>query len=82
MFPGVPFPNADTLAATVTAPLAVGTVVAYSCTGANRELNGIQSNMCDMNGMYTMPAPTCDLGKLISIMIFDDWCQACRLHGS
>ena len=72
MFPGFPFPGANSLTATVPDPLAVGTVVAYSCTDASRELNGIQNNMCDMNGMYTTPAPTCDLGKLISINIFDD----------
>ena len=63
MFPGLPFPNADTLTATVPAVLAVGTFVAYSCTDANRAVNGIQSNMCDMNGMYIMPAPTCDISK-------------------
>ena len=63
MFPGLPFPNADTLTATVPAVLAVGTVVAYFCTSANRAVNGIQSNMCDTNGMYNMPAPTCDISK-------------------
>ena len=71
MFPGDPFPNADTLTATVPAVLPVGTVVAYSCNDANRAVRGITSNMCNMNGMYTTPAPTCDLSKLISITIFD-----------
>ena len=69
MFPGFPFPGANSLTATVPATLSVGTVVAYSCSDINRELNGITSNMCDMNGMYITPAPTCDLGKLISIII-------------
>ena len=62
MFPGSPFPNADSLTATVPATLPVGTVVAYMCTDNNRVRNGIASNMCDMNGMYTLPAPTCALG--------------------
>jgi len=44
-------------------PLPVGTVVAYICLDPNRAVNGITSNMCDTNGMYIMPAPTCDLGK-------------------
>ena len=63
MFPGSPFSNVDSPTATVPNPLAVGTVVAYTCPDANRERNGIASNMCDMNGMYTTPAPTCELGK-------------------
>ena len=69
LFPGFPFPNADTLTATIPATLPVGTAVTYSCSGANLAISGIQSNMCDMNGMYTMPAPSCQLGKNIYILL-------------
>ena len=74
MFPGFPFPNADSLTATVPPTLPVGTAVTYSCTGANRELNGITSNMCDMNGMYTMPGPSCQLGNNIYICCMSYLC--------
>ena len=72
MFPGLPFPNADTLTATVPATLPVGTAVTYSCTGANLAVNGIQSNMCDMNGMYIERAPSCQPDKLILIVLLSD----------
>jgi len=64
MFPGMPFPGANGLTATVPDLLAVGTAVAYMCPDPNREPNPIQSNMCNMNGMFaTLVAPTCDLGE-------------------
>jgi len=60
IFPGLPFPGANGLTATVPDPLAVGTEVMYTCMDMTMfaVMPPTTSNQCDGQGMYG-PVATC-----------------------
>ena len=55
--------GANNLDATVPAVLPIGTTVAYFCTAAGLQPNGITENTCDNQGNYMIPVPTCEPGR-------------------
>jgi len=49
-------------------PFPVGVEASYFCTNESLAVNGILYNMCDEQGIYLTPPPTCEVGKSLKIL--------------